>query len=495
MLVLVALVAAVFCLPQDFNTFKQGLEKSAWFNSNNYFAGFGDYFAPANYEQPLPHAWSLAAEIQFYLLAPFVVLVLPIRWLKWVFAGLLIGLTALAEYRMRILGVEQATYYSLYARLPEFFAGLAALYATTVSGANPAWLGALGLLLIVMATITQPLIGPFPGIAALLPVAGSVLLLSKQAQGWVGNLLSCKTLVWIGALSYSLYLWHWPVLAFLRYYAGAKVLSVGFRLLFIPLTLVLSIISYYGVERTLRTKRTNKKQVLGWVLFASGIMGTSQAIEKLDAVFTPEQLSIEYLRYADPKTIYHGKIVGDCLKGDLTSDREVLVLGDSHTAMPNHFFDYLGKELGFKARILTASSCVAIPGLDYQRLPEWAQGSCLAQIEAASHYVSQTDTIFIAGVWNTQTRSEEFNTALYKFLEGNKEKRIYLLSQVPRFKNNPNRARRFDELVFNVTVERDPDYILANQKIKRRISRLKNVEYLELSDLPFLIALLYLKKI
>jgi peptidoglycan/LPS O-acetylase OafA/YrhL len=135
MLVLVALVAAVFFLPQDFNTFKKGLEKAAWFNSNNYFAGFGDYFAPANHEQPLLHTWSLAVEIQFYLLAPFMVLLLPIRWLKWVFTGLLIGLTAIAEYRMRILGIEQATYYSLYARLPEFFAGaLAALYVKTVSG-------------------------------------------------------------------------------------------------------------------------------------------------------------------------------------------------------------------------------------------------------------------------------------------------------------------------------------------------------------------------
>lgn len=202
MLVLVALVAAVFFLPQDFNTFKKGLEKAAWFNSNNYFAGFGDYFAPANHEQPLLHTWSLAVEIQFYLLAPFMVLLLPVRWLKWIFAGLLIGLSAIAEYRLRLLSIEQATYYSLYARLPEFFAGgLAALYVTTVSGGkSPAWQGTLGLLLITMAAIAQPMLGPFPGIAALLPVAGSVLLLSRPAQGWVGKLLSCKTLVWFGAL-------------------------------------------------------------------------------------------------------------------------------------------------------------------------------------------------------------------------------------------------------------------------------------------------------
>ncbi|MGM0984795.1 MAG: acyltransferase family protein [Pseudomonadota bacterium] len=325
MLVWVALVAAVFFLPQNFNTFNKGLEKAAWFNSNSYFADFGDYFAPANHEQPLLHTWSLAVEIQFYILAPFMVSLLSVRWLKWIFAGLLIGLTAIAECRLRLLGIEQATYFSLYARLPEFFAGgLAALYVTTVSGGGrspAAWLGTLGLLLIVMATITQPLLGPFPGIAALLPVAGSVLLLSQLTQGWVSKLLSCKILVWIGVLSYSLYLWHWPVLAFLRYYTGAEVLSVEFSLMFILLTLMLSITSYYGVERAFRTNRTNKKQALGWVLLASGVLGTSQAMARVNSVFTPEQLPIEYRRYADPATICHGKMVGDCLKGDLASDK------------------------------------------------------------------------------------------------------------------------------------------------------------------------------
>ncbi|CAM3608853.1 acyltransferase [Vibrio cholerae] len=97
MLIIVALVAAVLFLPTDFNTFRKGLEKAIWFSSNLYFAGFSDYFAPASYEQPLLHTWSLAVEIQFYLLAPFIVLLLPIRLLKWFFVVLLIALTALAE--------------------------------------------------------------------------------------------------------------------------------------------------------------------------------------------------------------------------------------------------------------------------------------------------------------------------------------------------------------------------------------------------------------
>ncbi|HHQ4458558.1 TPA: acyltransferase family protein [Aeromonas hydrophila] len=187
MLIVVAWVAAVFFLPQDFSTFKNSLARAAWFSSNRYFSSFGDYFAPANFEQPLLHTWSLAVEIQFYLLVPFMVLLLPARWLKWIFTGLFIGFTILAEYRLRFMGIEQATYYSLYARLPEFFVGgLVALYTINASkcGVRPVkWFGTLGVLLIVLAGIAQPLFGPFPGIAALLPLAGSVLLLSQPSQG------------------------------------------------------------------------------------------------------------------------------------------------------------------------------------------------------------------------------------------------------------------------------------------------------------------------
>lgn len=474
MLVLVALVAAVFFLPQDFSTFNEGLEKAAWFNSNHYFADFGDYFAPANYEQPLLHTWSLAVEIQFYLLMPLMVLLLPIRWLKWVFTGFLIGLTAIAEYRMQVLGIEQATYYSLYARLPGFFAGaLAALYVTTVPrGRNPAWLGTLGLLLIVMATMTQPLLGPFPGTAALLPVAGSMLLLSQPAQGWVGKLLSCKTLVWIGVLSYSLYLWHWPVLAFLRYYTAAEVISIEFSLLFMLLTIVLSIASYYGVEQLFRAKRTNKKQAAGWVALVAAVLGTSQAMAKLNSVFTPEQLPIEYRRYADPETICHSKISGDCLKGDLNSDREVLVLGDSHAAMLNHFFDYLGEELGFKARIITASSCVTIPEFDWKRIPKYAQEDCIKQIEEASKYLTETKIVFIGAFWSYHFSSNEFQSALDSFLKTQSQAgaAVYFLEQEPLLIRNPSRAHRLKVLGMEPNIGINPDYQQANASLRRTVA-------------------------
>ncbi|TXY30869.1 acyltransferase [Vibrio mimicus] len=483
MLIIVALVAAVLFLPSDFNTFRKGLEKAAWFTSNSYFASFGDYFAPANYEQPLLHTWSLAVEIQFYLLAPFLVLLLPVKWLKWVFTGLWFVLTGLAEYRLRFIGAEQATYYSLYARLPEFFSGgLAALYAL-----NPTqrlgyckWFSAVGLLLICIAAMVQPQLGPFPGITVLLPVVGSVLLLIQPAsQNLVGKLLSSKILLWVGALSYSLYLWHWPVLALLRYYTGSEALNFEFTLLFIGLTLLLSVISYYGIESAFRGSYLAKKQLVAWSLLVLSVLGTSQSMVKVNAVLTPEQLPIEYRRYADPATICHGKLVGDCLKGDLNSNKEILVLGDSHAAMLNYFFDYLGKDLGFKARIITASSCVTIPGFDYQRLPDWAQPACQRQIQEASKYIDNAGLIIVAGMWSYQFEFDSFYDSLNEFIKSNHYVPIYFMPQIPLLDGNHHRGRRFASLGLQSVVSIDTDYIKANELLHRMIMPYTDINILD----------------
>ncbi|MFL9627875.1 acyltransferase family protein [Aeromonas jandaei] len=490
MLVVVALVAAVFLLPQDFNTFKKSLESAAWFSSNRYFSGFGDYFAPANYEQPLLHTWSLAVEIQFYLLAPFMVLLLPVRWLKWIFAGLLIGFTALAEYHLRIMGIEQATYYSLYARLPEFFVGglvaLCTIKASTCGGGVSKWLGILGMILLIIAVIAQPLLGPFPGISALLPLAGSVFLLSQPNRGLVGKILCSKPLVWGGDLSYSLYLWHWPTLAFLRYYTGEEVLGFGFSFLFVVLTCVMSIVSYYVVEYAFRSERTKKNQVFGWSLLAVSVFSTSLTMGKVNTKFTEEQLPIEYQRYADPAIICHGQIVGDCLKGNLNSDKEILVLGDSHAAMLNHFFDYLGQKLDFKARIISASSCVTIPGFDYQRIPELAQKACQRQIESVIKYLVKSDVIFIAGSWNYHTQSLAFMSSLEHFLQkaALQKKHVVMLSQVPRFRQTPLRVQRFNQIGLTSHVTLDPTYQIANQLIEATAKKHQYVTYLALDRLP-----------
>ncbi|MCE5164957.1 MULTISPECIES: acyltransferase family protein [Plesiomonas] len=487
MLIVVATVSAVMFIPQDFSVFTKSLEKAIWLDSNNYFSSFGDYFAPANYEQPLLHTWSLAVEIQFYLLAPLFILLLPGNILRWVLIGFGLSLIALAEYRMRVWGITQSTYYSLYARLPEFFLGcLAALYIKDVSldSRISFYLSKFGAILIIFSAIVQPLLGPFPGVLALLPAFGSVLLLTYSAQGWIGNVLRHKALVWIGALSYSLYLWHWPILAFIRYYTGSEILNFNYALLFLILTFTFSIVSYYSIENHFRKEVFNIKA--GFILILVACFLFLQ-VDRVNALFTKEKLPNKYLQYADLNAICHGKIVGDCLRGDINSDKEILVLGDSHAAMLNEFFKYLGMELGVKFRVITASSCVTIPGFDYQRLPEWAQKSCLDQIHSAEEYIKNAKLIFIAGAWDYQFKSKAFLSSMNDFLsKADKEnKKIILMAQVPLLNLNPIRSLRFYDLALPIKTSINNKYILANDTLTAMTKNKHHVKVFNLSGQKF----------
>lgn len=92
----------------------------------------------------------------------------------------------------------------------------------------------------------------------------------------------------------------------LRYYTSAEVLDIEFSILFVLLTFILSIVSYYGVERVFRSKSTNKKQALSWGLLVFGVLGASQTMAKVNAMFTPVALPLEYLRYGDDSQIAMG---------------------------------------------------------------------------------------------------------------------------------------------------------------------------------------------
>ena len=489
-LAVVSILAAVLFLPEDFTTYRDGLKKAAYFNSNNYFATFGDYFAPANYEQPLLHTWSLAVEVQFYLIAPFIFLFLPKRILSWILPLSVIGFSVYAEYQLRILGQEQATYYSLAARLPAFLIGAWVALLMTKDNSEQKEYGCelfliwLAVALIFVSFWLPKATGYFPGIAGLIPIIGAALLLVNTASSPLSRLLSSKTLVWIGSLSYSLYLWHWPVLAIIRYYTGVEILSWQYSLVFIVSTLILATASYYWIETPFRLKRS-KKKIIGYASLAAAVLVAGGGI---NAFYTPNKLPIEYTRYADPKTICHGKIAEDCLKGDLRSKKEILVLGDSHAAMLNNFFDYLGKELHFKSQIITASSCVTIPKFDYQRLPEWAQQPCLNQIYEAKKSLERHQVVVLAGLWSSHLKSHEFTMRLSEFLESSEEsnKKIFIMLQEPLLKNNPIRVYRFNSLGFHQRVNIDESYIKANNRLRELAGKYSSTEVLDFQRIDLL---------
>ncbi|MGI2026447.1 acyltransferase family protein [Endozoicomonas acroporae] len=494
MLVLVALVSATLLTETDFDYFRNSLRHAVIFISNQYFSGFGDYFAPGLHEQPLLHTWSLAVEMQFYLLYPLLVFLLPVSRLKQILPLVVILFLIVIEVMLRTEVDRQESYYALYSRIPEFLAGaVVALYnldgRLDIWRAKVLWLA--GLLLLIGSAWLIDGADLFPGLLSIPPVLGACLLIAtNQASKY--KWLSFKPLVWLGGLSYSLYLWHWPILAWIRYYTGEQVLGFNGTIVFAVATVLLATLSYYVVEQYFNKKkqselaaeqgaRTSLRRAFSLFFVLVAAFGTGKIAQIINQALVPK-LSVEYLRYADPDDICHGQITGDCLQGDLGSELEVLVLGDSHGAMLNHFFDYLGNELQFKAKIITASSCVTIPGFDYQRLPDWAQKPCLSQIAEAKKWIEGADIIFIAGMWSYQVHNEEFMVALEVFLESmnHQGKSVFLLPQVIQQGANPLRVRRFEQLGLQVDVQQTNVSVIANTMLANLLDLYPNATFLEL---------------
>jgi peptidoglycan/LPS O-acetylase OafA/YrhL len=258
-LILLVLIATALVLPAaDFKRVGDSAVCAALFVSNFYFQNAtGGYFDPSSDSMPLLHLWSLSVEEQFYLLWPLLLLGLLRFRVRLVpaLAILAIASFGLAEWLIRI--DPHAAFYQMPARFWELAAGgLVAVMPRRRLPASVIWLG----LVIAVGACFLPM-AHFPGGGALPAVAGAALLLAGINAGATNPLLASRPMVWIGLISYSLYLWHWPLLAIYR----ATTLGDGslqVRLSLCAVAVALAFASYRYVETPFRRKASNRRALI-----------------------------------------------------------------------------------------------------------------------------------------------------------------------------------------------------------------------------------------
>lgn len=352
MIALVSFIASAIFIYNDFNQLRKTIELATIFLSNFYLGLTQGYFDLSANENPVLHIWSLAVEEQYYLIFPLILILAykNFREIKALFAITLVLFFILLATSFIPANVYKEVfhqpniYYLSNLRFPELLVGsLLAIYHNfsnnfQLSKLANNTLAVLSTLLLFSCLFLMRNNTVFiPGVTLIIPCIFTALIIHTTSQNNIIKLcLSNKAIVFIGKISYSLYLYHWIFIAFAYYITGSKQIQGITVLIVVILTIIFSITSYYLIEQPIRKSKLNFKQAFIYLYLI------------------PSLFIIGYNTY-ERKQIRKEQIKEDVLSVNLENNfpTTVLTIGDSHAGHLTYFLKYLGKQEGWKSTILS----------------------------------------------------------------------------------------------------------------------------------------------
>ncbi|MBS1779239.1 MAG: acyltransferase [Bacteroidetes bacterium] len=358
----------VFCLlvtwplyiQSVFAAFGTSVAGAASFVSNLVFMRRKGYFIPSVHEDPLLHLWSLSVEEQFYIFLPVCLLLLH-KYCRRSFAYWLFGLAAISfALNLLICGLSpKVAFYISPTRAWEFFAGgllSLPLVRTTSIAKFLAWLGVIAISVSVLFFDDSI---AYPGVYALLPVTGTAMIIYGISDdlSLVKSILSWKPLVFIGRISYSVYMWHWPLLVFANMLV-VHTMSAVQNVLFLLFLIIISTLSYYFIEQPFRNKQLLRKSAsfaLTCLVSLLVVGGTGVFIKKGNGL--PGRFMENKLVADAEKDPFLPLIVDDNTRqyypiGDTDTTASFVLWGDSYARAFSYGIDSLAK------RIHTSGYCI-----------------------------------------------------------------------------------------------------------------------------------------
>ena len=482
-LFLVMLVCIPFAwfwlLPSDMKDFSENLVAVSVFASNILFWRESGYFDTAAELKPLLHTWSLAVEEQYYVLFPLFLMLFWRLGKRSILVMLgLVFVASLAVAEWAAYAKPAAAFYLLHTRGWELLIGaFAAFYLSKANrkefgkavGEIGGW---LGVALILYAVFAYSKATPFPGLYALVPTLGTVLvILFATQQTTVGRFVGNKAFAGVGLISYSAYLWHQPLFAFARHRSLTEPSHTVFLVLSV-LALALAYLSWRYVEAPFR-KRGNVSRGL---IFSLGFVFTSLFIaigyfgyvkngfeSRFERVLSGDIGHIEFHKYIDeqyfdcePKVVAENALSWDGFlrcKQSRQGTPEIVLLGDSHA---EHLF--LGLAEYIPSKNIAFYILAAKPYVDSSEFKHIFNE--LLNNSTPQHIILTMDF----------GRVDSVGTGLYEGFSGTIKallkagKTVSLVGDIPRFNQDPGLC------VYSLSTQSRSSCVLSRDDVERQSS-------------------------
>jgi peptidoglycan/LPS O-acetylase OafA/YrhL len=419
------LLAALIMLPGDMAEFGRSLVSSAAFVSNQFFFRHADYFGGQSDLKPLLHTWSLSIEEQFYVVWPLVFLAAArwrfgwLQYLVWIAGAIsLVGATIMVGQN------ASAAFFLAPFRAWELLLG-ASLALLAWRPTLPAWAGEIaagvGLSMIVASVVLLDEHRPFPGLLALPACFGTALLIltGTDRQPFVTRMLSMRPAVAIGLISYSLYLWHWPLLAFARYHFDRPLSWIEVATL-LGASALAAFMSYRYVEMPARHLSFDlAPRVLGAGVLLLGVTALAghQINKSRGWTFSLDPEIRQLDRISRTRNVYRNGCSGasNVFRGDeactfgpprTSASYDMAIFGDSHADHYTPAMSVLARDAGMSGRQVTAGRCLTLLGYDEITGTPDMQAACRSLREAMVRFVDENPRLQVAVLahhWSSYT--------------------------------------------------------------------------------------------
>lgn len=437
------LLGAVFFLDRisgEVGALAKSAMATLFINANHFFwRESGNYFGASAETNPFLHMWSLSVEEQFYVLWPFVLLYclryFGIQRTKY-FAYLVFVASFVLSCYWTAVDSSKAFYF-MPSRAWQLMAGAMLAFMSLefrpVGQVAATLMGAAGLVAIAISIVALSGDAMFPGPAALLPTLGAMLVLGGGGTGrstFVTRSLSLKPIVYLGKISYPLYLWHWPILVVMRSNRLYQE-SLGWDLFGLAIAVVLAMLTHEFVEKGIWWRlqnRSSKRVVISGAIGSGALVCLALLIgawARFGWGYSQEELRLDASRRDMPELdcmfstgVPTAAQIDACIKP--SKKPTVLLWGDSHANHWRPSVAVAANKSGLNPAVLTMNACRPLPGpvgsdtciafnnLVIEKLPDWVESRGLVGLVLSARWPEGTGTQATSIVDRKSWRPGEF---------------------------------------------------------------------------------------